>query len=67
MLIVCIHIPSTCSLVNDTTNSCLLFFVDHSVMVSLLLLMSLIWNVRIIMFYVAELSASENLFEISAI
>ena len=66
MLIVCIHMPSTCSFVNDITNSCLLFFVDHSVMVSLLLLMSLIWNVRIL-FYVAELSASEHLYEISAI
>ena len=41
-----------------------------SIMVSLLLLMTLIWNVRVIrciMFYVAELSASEHLFEISAI
>ena len=30
-----IHIPSTCSFVDDITNSCLLFFVDYSVMVSL--------------------------------
>ena len=58
--------PFTCSFVNDITNSGLLFFMDLSVMVPLLLLMSLIWNVRI-MFYVAELSASEHLFEISAI
>ena len=40
--------PSTCSFVNDITNYSLLFFVDSGVMVSLLLLMSLIWNVRII-------------------
>ena len=40
----------TCSFVNDITNSCLLFFMDLSVMVSLLLLMSLIWNVRMLYF-----------------
>ena len=50
MLIVCIHMSFTCSFVNDITNSCLLFFMDLSVMVSLLLLMSLIWNVRILCF-----------------
>ena len=46
----CIHMPFKCSFVNDITNSCLLFFVDHSVMVSLLLLMSFIWNVRLLCF-----------------
>ena len=46
----CIHMPFTCSFVNDITNSCLLFFMDLSVMVSLLLLMSLIWNVCILCF-----------------
>ena len=46
----CIHMPFTCSLVNDITNSCLMLFMNHSVMVSLLLLMSLIWNVRILCF-----------------
>ena len=56
------YMPFTCSFVNDTTNSCLLFFVDYSVMVSLLLL-----ECSYIMLYVAELSASEHLFEISAI
>ena len=50
MLSVCIHAPSTCSVVDDITNSCLLFFVDHSVMFPLFLLMSLIWNVRILCF-----------------
>ena len=50
MLIGCIHILSTCSFVNDITNFCVLFFVDHSVMVSLLLLMLLIWNVCILCF-----------------
>ena len=67
MLIICIHISSICSSVNVIIDSYLLFFDDHSVMASLLLLMSLIWNVRYIMFFVAELSASEHLFEISAI
>ena len=38
------------SFVNDITNFCLLFFVDHSVMVSLLLLMSFLWNVCILCF-----------------
>ena len=65
LIILCIHISSTCSFVNVIIDSCLMFFDDHSVMVSLLLLMSLIWNVC--MFCVAELSASEHLFEISAI
>ena len=46
----CIDTPFTCSFVNDITNSCLLFFMDLSVMVSLLLLMSFIWNVRILCF-----------------
>ena len=50
MSIVCIHMPFTCSFVNDITNSCLLFFMDLSVMVSLLLLMSFIWIVRILCF-----------------
>ena len=31
----CIHMPFTCSFVNDISNSCLLFFMDLSVMVSL--------------------------------
>ena len=46
----CIHMPFTGSFVNDITNSCLLFFMDLSVMVSLLLLMSFIWNARILCF-----------------
>ena len=50
MLIVYNHMLFTCSFVNDITNSCLLFFMDLSVMVSLLLLMSLIWNVRMLYF-----------------
>ena len=41
MLIICICVSS--SFVKDLTNSCLSFFVGHSVMVSLLLLMT--WNV----------------------
>ena len=59
--------PFTCSFVNDITNSCLLFFMDLSVMVSLLLLMSFFMECSYVMFYVAELSDSEHLFEISAI
>ena len=51
MLIICIHISSICSSVNVIIDSCLLFFDDHSVMVSLLLLMSLIWNVCILLGY----------------
>ena len=46
----CIHMPFTCSFVNDITNSCSLFFMDLSVMVSLLLLMSFIWNVSLLCF-----------------
>ena len=58
------HIPSTSSLLNDITNTCLLFFVDHSVMVSY----DVINMERLyIMFYVAELSAFEHLFEIGVI
>ena len=61
--------PFTCSFVNDITTSCLLFFMDLtcSVMVSLLLLIVINMECSYNMFYVAELSASEHLFEISAI
>ena len=38
------------SSVNVIIDPCLLFFDDHSVMASLLLLMLLIWNVRILCF-----------------
>ena len=48
MLIVCIRTPFTCSIGNDNIISCILFFVDYSVMVSLLLLMALIWNACIL-------------------
>ena len=45
MLIICIDISFICSSGNVIIDSCLLFVDDHSVMASLLLLMSLIWNV----------------------
>ena len=50
MLIICIDISFICSSGNVIIDSCLLFFDDHSVMASLLLLMSLIWNVCILCF-----------------
>ena len=53
--------PFTCSLVNDITNSCLMLFMNHSVMVTDVINMECSY----IMFYVAEFSASEHLFEIS--
>ena len=53
--------PFTCSFVNDITNSCSLFFMD--IVVTDVIYMECSY----IMFYVAELSASEHLFEISAI
>ena len=52
--------------IKTITNSCLLFFVDHSVLVSLLLLMSLIWNVCILI-ACNRVKRSEQFFEISAI
>ena len=50
MLIICIDISFICSSGNVIIDSCLLFVDDHSVMASLLLLMSLIWNVCILCF-----------------
>ena len=69
MLIICIYISSTCSFVNVIINSCLLFFVDHIVLAYGFIVITDVINMEClyIMFYVAELSASEHLFEISAI
>ena len=68
MLIVFIHISSTCSFVNLIIYSCLLFFMDLSVFYGFIVITDVInMECLYIMFYVAELSASEHLFGISAI
>ena len=61
MLIVCIHMPFTCSFVNDTTKFCLLFFVGHTQCYGFIVVTDVIFmECSYIMFYVAELSASEH-------